>query len=152
MAKIRKKKLKNKRLGNFFRCPEGQRTERQGTGSRCTAAPYRTGRNMAERGRKRRRGLACFTGGSDMLLFSVFMNMGNRLYHDKRPRERRLIPREHYCHRDGERGWKPKQAFENEASADNYIESRRYFRDNNYCSYQCTWCGKWHIGRLNENE
>ena len=32
MAKIRKKKLKNKRLGNFFRCPEGQRTEPQWTG------------------------------------------------------------------------------------------------------------------------
>lgn len=28
MAKIRKKKLKNKRLRDFFRCPEGQRTER----------------------------------------------------------------------------------------------------------------------------
>ena len=80
------------------------------------------------------------------------MNMGNRLYHDKKPRERRLIPREHYCHRDGERGWKPKLAFENEASADNYIESRRYFRDNGYRPYQCTWCGKWHIGRVNENE
>ena len=51
------------------------------------------------------------------------MNMGNRLYHDKRPRESRLVPREHYCHRDGERGWKPKQGFENEASADNYIEA-----------------------------
>lgn len=87
-----------------------------------------------------------------MLLFSVFMNMGNRLYHDKRPRESRLVPREHYCHRDGERGWKPKQGFENEASADNYIESRRYFRDNGYRPYQCTWCGKWHIGRMSENE
>ena len=86
-----------------------------------------------------------------MRLFSVFMNMGNRLYNDKRPRERRLIPREHYCHRDGERGWKPKQAFENEASADNYIESRRYFRDNGYRPYLCAWCGKWHIGRVNEN-
>ncbi len=43
MAKIRKKKLKNKRLGDFFRCPEGQRTERVEVGSRCTAAAYRTG-------------------------------------------------------------------------------------------------------------
>lgn len=54
MAKIRKKKLKNKRLVNFFRCPEGQRTERQGDGkgrqgteSRCAAGAYRTGRTMA---------------------------------------------------------------------------------------------------------
>lgn len=46
MAKIRKKKLKNKRLRDFFRCPEGQRTGPGGrglTGSRCTAAAYRTG-------------------------------------------------------------------------------------------------------------
>ena len=51
MAKIRKKKLKNKRLVNFFRCPEGQRTEREGrvlTGSRCTAAACRTGQDEAE--------------------------------------------------------------------------------------------------------
>lgn len=65
---------------------------------------------------------------------------------------RRAIPREHYCQRDGERGWKPKQSFENEASADSYIESNRYFQDNGYRAYQCSWCGKWHIGRLSSED
>lgn len=47
MAKIRKKKLKNKRLRDFFAALKGSARNGPGgqglTGSRCTAAAYRTG-------------------------------------------------------------------------------------------------------------
>lgn len=38
------------------------------------------------------------------------------------------------------------------ASADNYIESKAFFRDNGYMSYVCSYCGKIHIGRLKDKE
>lgn len=76
--------------------------------------------------------------------------MKSKRYHDKRPRPHALAPREHYVKKNG--SWKPKQVFENMASADNYIESKAFFRENGYVGYICRYCGKIHIGRLNDRE
>ena len=69
---------------------------------------------------------------------------------DKRPLPHALRPREHYTKKNGV--WKAKQVFENMASADNYIESRTFFRENGYVGYICSYCGKIHIGKLNDKE
>lgn len=74
---------------------------------------------------------------------------GHRFF-DKRPRERRLAPREHYVRKGG--SWKPKMSFENEASAHNWLDSHVYFRENDYCAYECSVCHLWHIGRLSDKE
>lgn len=66
-------------------------------------------------------------------------------YHDKRPRPHALAPREHYSKKNG--SWKPKMAFENEASCHNYIEQHSYFKKNGYVGYLCSVCNKWHIGK-----
>lgn len=62
---------------------------------------------------------------------------------DKRPRPHALAPREHYVRKNG--SWKPKMAFETEASANNWIEHHPYFKNNNAVCYPCSVCGKWHI-------
>lgn len=62
---------------------------------------------------------------------------------DKRPRPHALAPREHYVKKNG--SFKPKMAFENEASALNWIESHKYFKMNNAICYPCSVCGKFHI-------
>lgn len=67
---------------------------------------------------------------------------------DKRPRPHGIAPREHFTRKNG--SWKPKHAFENEAEADNFIEHRRYFRENGYKAYICPLCGQWHIGHSEE--
>ena len=69
---------------------------------------------------------------------------------DKRPVPHALAPREHYVKKYG--SWKPKMAFENEASADNYINARSFFLRNGYVSYICRICNKWHIGKLNDKQ
>ena len=66
-------------------------------------------------------------------------------YNDKRPRPHAWPQREHYTKKNGV--WKPKMIFPNMASADNYIESKAFFRDNGYVGYICRYCGKIHIGR-----
>ena len=73
-----------------------------------------------------------------------------RKYNDKRPRPNGVAPREHYVRKNGV--WKAKMIFPNMASADNYIESRAFFRENGYVGYICSYCGKIHIGRLNERK
>lgn len=70
-----------------------------------------------------------------------------RRYNDKRPRHKALLPREHYVKKNG--SWKPKMAFENEASAHNWIESHSWFDNNGYVAYECSQCHQWHIGFIN---
>ena len=72
--------------------------------------------------------------------------MSNRRHYlnDRRPRARGMLPREHYVRKHG--SWKPKMSFENEASADNWIESRSFFREGGYVSYLCSVCNCWHVG------
>lgn len=67
----------------------------------------------------------------------------NKGYHDKRPRPHALAPREHYVKKNG--SWKPKMAFDSEASANNWIEDHKYFKLNNAICYPCSVCGKFHI-------
>lgn len=69
---------------------------------------------------------------------------------DKRPRPHALAPREHYVKKNG--SWKPKMAFSTEASADNYIQYRSFFRDNGYVSYECSVCHMWHIGKITDKD
>lgn len=69
-------------------------------------------------------------------------------YNDKRPRPHALAPREHYTKKGG--SWKPKMSFPTEASADNYIQYRAFFRNNGYISYECSICHAWHIGKTTD--
>ena len=71
-----------------------------------------------------------------------------RRFCDKRPRHRSLLPREHYSKKNG--SWEPKMAFENEASAHNWIEAHGWFANNGYVAYECSQCHKWHIGVINQ--
>ena len=65
-----------------------------------------------------------------------------RKYNDKRPRSNGVAPREHYVRKGG--SWKAKIAFENEASAYNWLCSRGLDnRDSRI--YQCGFCGKFHV-------
>jgi hypothetical protein len=74
----------------------------------------------------------------------------HRFRHDKRPRARALRLREHFTKKNGT--WKPKMVFENIANANNYIQSRAFFRENVYVSYICGYCGGIHIGKLNDKQ
>lgn len=67
---------------------------------------------------------------------------------DKRPRERRMISREHYVRKGV--GWKPKMSFADEAMAHDWLVGHVYFRENGYCVYECSVCHLWHIGRLRD--
>lgn len=67
--------------------------------------------------------------------------------HDRRPRPHALLPREHYAYKERSHSWKPKMAFDNEASARNFLYSR--YRNPELCSvYECPICHKWHISTL----
>lgn len=66
-------------------------------------------------------------------------------YHDKRPRPRALLPREHYARKGGV--WKPKKAFPDEVSARNYILQHWRMMDEGYQAYECSVCHKWHVGK-----
>lgn len=61
---------------------------------------------------------------------------------DKRPRPHALAPREHYVKKNGSR--KPKMAFDNEASATNFLYAR-YNHPEDMVVYRCSICGKIHI-------
>lgn len=68
----------------------------------------------------------------------------HRFRHDKRPRARALLPREHYAKKNGV--WKPKRGFPDELSAHNFIASHWHLMDAGYKAYRCGVCGMWHIG------
>lgn len=56
-----------------------------------------------------------------------------------------ITKREHYTRKNGQ--WKPKKQFETEEDANNWIKK---YKMNKYKAYLCNICGKWHIGK-NEN-
>lgn len=69
---------------------------------------------------------------------------------DKRPVPHALRPREHYTKKNGV--WKAKMSFPDEMGANNYIRTHMYFLEHGYVAYQCSICGKYHIGFLNDKE
>ena len=70
-------------------------------------------------------------------------------YNDKRPRERRLAPREHYVKKNG--SWKPKMSFETEASANNWIAMHSSLRLT-WRVYECLVCHKFHLSSIRKEE
>ena len=72
-----------------------------------------------------------------------------RKFNDKRPAPNGLAPREHYVRKGG--SWKAKMSFEDEASADNWINIHSTPRLTWVC-YECSVCHHWHLSSIRKDE
>ena len=72
-----------------------------------------------------------------------------RKYNDKRPAPNGLAPREHYVRKGGR--WKAKMSFEDEASADNWINIHSTPRLTWVC-YECSVCHHWHLSSIRNDD
>lgn len=68
---------------------------------------------------------------------------------DKRPQPHALRPREHYTKKNGV--WKAKMSFENEASADMWVEAHSSSRLT-WKVYECSICHKFHLSSIRSEE
>lgn len=66
-------------------------------------------------------------------------------YHLKKPIKNKH-KRYHYYKKDGK--WKPKIKFDSQESAEKYLKQRH--KTEEYNIYVCPYCGKYHIGHLDE--
>ena len=77
------------------------------------------------------------------------MGKSRKRYSDKRPLPHALRPREHYTKKNGV--WKAKMSFENEASANMWVEAHSLSRLT-WMVYECSVCHKFHLSSIRSTE